>query len=693
MPRQRSDSAVPPPQERSVSKVFKFNEPLSWKAGRAIPVADLLKRLRTLSEDLKSLEQEEYDKESFNSVAKDLVGPNLLGHKDSGVRSLTACCIVDILRLCAPDAPYTENQLKVISTARSLKTKANKTKDIFAFLIREVLPNLSDPSHSYNPETTYVLRSLAQVKSIVLVTDLPNIDSLLSQLFALFFDIASGSVRSQSKASLSGSTLQHMTEILVTLVDESSSLPAEVVDVILAQFFRGEVQQSAKSVLNATSQNTQKKITNFRELSPAYSIAKSLCNSCPDKMSRYVSQYFNDVIVDVSAKENEPFQKNRQHRAKDGLLDDDLSIFEASNDEFKELTKVHQLLQELWKACPVVLQNVVPQLEAELVADNVDLRVLATQTLGDMLSGIQNDLNNMTTPDPSSFPPYSLSNSLDVSIQQITLDSGPAKFAHAYPSAYSSFLSRQQDKAPNVRVVWTIAASRLLLEGHNTVSLEDEREKQMLSNFAEKFLDQDERVRLAAVKAIGACSIPQLLTKLSILGAVNEEHSILYGLSINIKSTKPLVRLEAIKVMARLWGVTAGEIASMNPVLYDKLALIPSMIFDAIYVQAPDIKILIDQVTHEVLLPLDYPNTKGKSASIVSKEKQKKSRSTDDRPNDFDAIRIERILVLIRDLEPRAKKAFFANLRIQAQWIKVMTAIISHAETHHVRSTNFVFDI
>ena len=59
------------------------------------------------------MEQEENDRESFTPVAKELASPNLLGHKDKGVRAWTACCLVDILRLCAPDAPYTGQQLKV----------------------------------------------------------------------------------------------------------------------------------------------------------------------------------------------------------------------------------------------------------------------------------------------------------------------------------------------------------------------------------------------------------------------------------------------------------------------------------------------------------------------------------------------------------------------------------------------------
>ena len=90
-----------------------FNQPLSWKAGKAINTGELLKRLTALSEELQELDQEEVDKSSFHHVAKQLAGQNLLSHKDKGVRAYTACCLVDILKLCAPDAPFTGSQLKV----------------------------------------------------------------------------------------------------------------------------------------------------------------------------------------------------------------------------------------------------------------------------------------------------------------------------------------------------------------------------------------------------------------------------------------------------------------------------------------------------------------------------------------------------------------------------------------------------
>jgi sister-chromatid-cohesion protein PDS5 len=90
-----------------------FNEPLSWRAGKPIQTGELLRRLDVLSTELRDMDQEETDDKSLHGVAKELAGHNLINHKDKGVRAFTACCLVDVLKICAPNAPFTAAQLKV----------------------------------------------------------------------------------------------------------------------------------------------------------------------------------------------------------------------------------------------------------------------------------------------------------------------------------------------------------------------------------------------------------------------------------------------------------------------------------------------------------------------------------------------------------------------------------------------------
>lgn len=78
-----------------------------------LTTAELIKRLQSLHTELEKLDQEQTDTESLGSVRKELIAPALLVHKDKGVKALVACCLADMLRLYAPDAPYTEAELKV----------------------------------------------------------------------------------------------------------------------------------------------------------------------------------------------------------------------------------------------------------------------------------------------------------------------------------------------------------------------------------------------------------------------------------------------------------------------------------------------------------------------------------------------------------------------------------------------------
>lgn len=115
--RRRDSASVAAAQqhgEPQSESLLRFNEPLSWRAGKAIPVGDLLSRLQKLAKELKSLEPEgEVDPKSVFKIAQELVSPNLLAHKDRGVRAWTTCCVVDLLRICVPHAPFRNPQLKV----------------------------------------------------------------------------------------------------------------------------------------------------------------------------------------------------------------------------------------------------------------------------------------------------------------------------------------------------------------------------------------------------------------------------------------------------------------------------------------------------------------------------------------------------------------------------------------------------
>lgn len=102
-------------EEEGEQRSLTFDEEISWKPAKPIPTSTLIKRLDKLSKELSDLDQGAADLDSIRHVAKQLGHRNLLQHKDGGVKAYTACCLVDILRLFVPDAPFTDDQIKVCS--------------------------------------------------------------------------------------------------------------------------------------------------------------------------------------------------------------------------------------------------------------------------------------------------------------------------------------------------------------------------------------------------------------------------------------------------------------------------------------------------------------------------------------------------------------------------------------------------
>ncbi|KAL8674202.1 MAG: hypothetical protein Q9168_001370 [Polycauliona sp. 1 TL-2023] len=652
---------------------LQFNEPLSWRAGKPIAVADLLRRLNALSKEMQGMDQEQNDRDSFAKVAKELVNPNLLTHKDKGVKALTACCLVDILRLCAPDAPFTGQQLR----------------DIFNMIITQILPALSDSSHAYNNQHTYVLDSLAVVKSIILLADIPNADTLITNVFKICFDVLASPAQLSEGEGLQRAVETNMTAMLVCLVDETQALPSDAVDIIVAQFLRTDPRAVSathgKSKKNGVVDEKQS-ILALRQLPPAYNMAKYICNACPENMARYFSQYFNEIVIDASQLSSHKASGKNKKRHSDAMDDsDDDQIGAPSEEGISDLRKVHGLLRELWRACPGVLQNVIPQLEAELSAENVQLRLLATETFGDIISGIgaagPPPPPNM---DPAGYPSNPLADPSEntTSLNLVTKPSSPQPFPSAHPQAYANYLGRRLDKSSLVRAAWTTGVGRILTTSAGGAGLSQQEEDRLIADLGRTLGDSDEKVRIAAVRVVSNFSFRDVIHKLGRSGGVDEPGSVLAILAERVKDLKHPVRAEAMPVLARLWGVAVGEISVGNEQVCALLKGIPSKILNTHYTNDIEVISLIDRVFFEQLLPLNYPPIKAKSTKLANGNSQTVKESQGE-IMDPDKIRTERILLLVRDLDERAKKVFYMNQSRQRTLGPFITAFLERCEEYN----------
>ncbi|KAJ5648095.1 Armadillo-like helical [Penicillium lividum] len=658
-------------EEETGLRSLSFNQPLSWRVGRpAIPIADLLERLQTLAQELRKLEQEEIDKESMRKVSQELASAHLLAHKDKGVRAWATCCLVDVLRLCAPDAPFTRNQLK----------------DVFTCIVTSIIPALADPSNAYNAQHIYVLTSLAEVKSIVLMTDMDHPDSLIVPLFTACFDIVSGS----SKASTGEEVAKHveldMIRLLVTVIDETPVLAAEVVDTIVAQFLRVDprvLDNPRKGKRGDAPVDAKQDTLLLKDYPPAYNMAKAICQACPERMTSHISQYFNNVIIDASG------HAGQVNGSKNGTRKPNLDDSDEEGEDIKELSKAHRLIRELWRACPEVLQNVIPQVEAELSAESVALRLLATQTIGDLAAGIGVAGPPSPPPmDPAAYPPVTLEDYAQSIPQSSVLLTpvSPKPFSQVHASAYDAFLSRRLDKTASIRAAWVTVVGRILLTSAGGSGLSESEEQGLVQSIASMLRDADEKVRVAAVDTVGQFGYTHVIEKLGMKGGCSSPDSVLAILAERVKDRKPNVRERAIKVLARIWAVAAGDIEQNTEPVVSLLKDAPSKIFDAYYTGDQEVFILIDRVLFETLLPLNYPPVKSKLSRTGSNQtqKQKDSQSSDpDQENDVDKIRVRRILTLLRGLDEKARRVFFITLARQLKMRSATTQYLEKCENYN----------
>ncbi|KAK3902778.1 armadillo-type protein [Staphylotrichum tortipilum] len=655
----RSAAAEPEEQESDErSSKLQFNEPLTWRPGKPIPIDTLLKRLDRLTRELAEMDQEVTDAASLAKVAKEVANHQLLTHKDKGVRAYTACCVVDILRLCAPDAPFTPSQLK----------------DVFNLTVTSIIPSLFDPSNPYNNQHKYVLRSLAEIKSIVLLLDVDGSEGLLLHLFSTIFDGVSGS-KSASGEQVAKDVEYSMQELLGVLVEDATSLPAKVVDVMMAQFLRAAAPGSGRERHHHVQLDDNQATLLAKEEPEAYQIVKHLCQVFPDKMARFVSQYFSDVIVDATSFAG---------RDRDGDGDDEDGPSGPSESDLRELRKAHTLIREIWKAAPQILQNVVPQVDAELSADNVHLRQLATETLGDMISGI-GAAGPPPPPalDPAAYPPLRLDDEDKADTPAANILTTPLSaisFSQTHNATFHNFLSRRNDKSPAIRSAWTTAAGYILSTSAGGIGLGREDEAALIQGIGEKLSDSDEKVRLAAVKAIECFNFRDVVLKLGPNGGVGKEGSVLSTLADRCRDKKPAVRVAAMSLLGKLWGVAAGELLAGQEAVTAALGAVPSRIYNSFYANDLELNVLLDRVIYECLVPLAYPPPPKKASKGAASNGNSHPATGAPTALDPDAIRAERILLLLRSLDATGKKAFFAMQARRPQFAHVLETYIKQCD-------------
>ncbi|XP_076468516.1 sister chromatid cohesion protein PDS5 homolog A-like isoform X1 [Babylonia areolata] len=218
---------------------------------------ELVKRLKLLARAFQDMGQD--DNEQYTGLALHLASDFYMEHSSKDVRLLIACCVADVFRIFAPEAPYKEQEL---------------LKEIFMFLIQQ-LRGLEDPESTSFKRYFYLLENLAWVKSFNICLELDDNQEIFCSLFKLMFSIINDKH--------SGKVRTFMLDMMSPLICEADSVSQELLDVILVNLV--EPKKGHNKI--------------------AYAMAKDLIKRTSNFIEPYVQAFFNNMLMLGKTSESE----------------------------------------------------------------------------------------------------------------------------------------------------------------------------------------------------------------------------------------------------------------------------------------------------------------------------------------------------------------------------------------------------
>ncbi|RCK67573.1 Sister chromatid cohesion protein PDS5 [Candida viswanathii] len=521
--------------ESESSSSIKFDKPIIPTVKAPISNKELINRLVCLHDELSNIDDSSVDLSSYTAS---LVNKKLLSHSSVGVQAYLCCCLSDILRIFAPNAPYSAQQLS----------------DIFKLFFKQFARLTDKKDDPFYQQHVYLLKRLAEAKSTILITDLPDLETLIVSIFNTFYNLALKGFPSELETII--------TDILSEVLSEAEVVPHEVLQLILQKIANHD---PSKLLLNNIS-------------SPEFNFSLAICENNMDRMSRLVAQYFSEILYESTNAIDE-----------DSEIEDEDAAAAAATRKSKAsglskamevLKKVHHLSIQLWKFIPSVLSSVMALIDDELNADDDKVRILATVTIGQMLGA-------------PTYPSVSTKVNFFITHKQV----------------WNNWLKKTADVSASVRSKWVQQLPRIISCNTNLTT----EINQMLSTCLHKCLvDTDERVREAATVAISEIPYLQFVSKLAtpeimktLFQLIREKHSGIRQTSVEILSSTYSKNMKA------------ESSADISEQLQTLITSIPNQLLSLVYINNKNITSLVDVSVFDTLLEVSEPNTTKRVERLV----------------------------------------------------------------------------
>lgn len=316
-----------------------FNKNVISTIDESISLGELIERLSKLHEELSLMVQGHVNLKSLDKYRVDLINKKLIKSKDPGVLAFTGCCLSDILRLYAPDAPFTDLELT----------------DIFKLFINQ-FRYLTDQDNGYYIQQTYIITRLVEYRSVVLVTDLPQSSKLIEEIFQVFYD--------KEKSNFQSKLTKIIGTLLGEIITECDTISTTILKFIFNKFLTYNPNSGVKGL------HVSKDI--------CFEFSLVICQNYTNRLSRYLTKFYSEILYEVTG--------DNQNELLTSTLDA----------PFKTLTKLHKLVANIWSYVPELVGSVIGFVYQELSSDNIPLRMSATKLVGDILA-LNSELNFVTT--------------------------------------------------------------------------------------------------------------------------------------------------------------------------------------------------------------------------------------------------------------------------------------------------------
>ncbi|KAF6152763.1 hypothetical protein GIB67_004592 [Kingdonia uniflora] len=211
----------------------------------------LVKLLRKAEDAFPALGQSASLKYAIEPLSESLIKHKLLQHKDKDVRVLVASCFCQIIRILAPDPPFSDEILR----------------DIFKLLV-STFAELADTTSPYFTRRVKILETVSRLKCCLLMLDV-GCDDLVLEMFKVFFSV----VREYHQQSL----FQAMSSIMTLILEEKVS--QLLLDVVLQNLLKEEKGEAPAS----------------------YNLAVSVIQHCAETLEPYIRGFLTSSILDRDA--------------------------------------------------------------------------------------------------------------------------------------------------------------------------------------------------------------------------------------------------------------------------------------------------------------------------------------------------------------------------------------------------------